>query len=107
MQGGIDTFLAAAAVGGDRAGRAPGSRLDPPDRRRQLRGGGRVTHLDGVVEPDPVVIVGELGLVAEFDRLTGAAFGDRAGIAVPQVVMQAQSGRSRIGMPSLGTGIPP
>jgi len=80
----LDAFLTVAAVGGDGAWRAPGSLPDPPDRRRQLRGIGRVAHLDGVVEHDPVVVIGDLGLVAELDRLAQTALGDRARIAVVQ-----------------------
>ena len=80
----LDAFLAVAAVGGDGAGRAPGSLLDPPDRRRQLRRVGRVAHLDGVIDDDAVVVVGDLGFVAELDRLAQAALGDRAGIAIVQ-----------------------
>ena len=59
----LDAFLAVAAVGGDGARRAPGALGDPFHRRRQLRRVGRVAHLDGVVEHDPVVVVGDLGLV--------------------------------------------
>src|SRR6202165_332243 len=84
VQGVIDTFLAVAAVGGDGARRAPGSLLAPRDRWRQVRGVGRLAHLGGVVEHDPVVVVGDLGLVAEFDRFTERGFGDRGRIAVVQ-----------------------
>ena len=81
VQGVLDAFLAVAAVGGDGAWRVPGSLCDPRDRRRQLRRVSRVAHLDGMVEHDPVVVVADLGLVAEFDRFTQAALGDR-GVAV-------------------------
>ncbi|SHY36498.1 Uncharacterised protein [Mycobacteroides abscessus subsp. abscessus] len=84
MQGVLDAFLAVAAVGGDGAWRAPGSLGDPPDRRRQLRRVGRVAHLDGVIDDDAVLVVGDLSFVAELDRLAQAALGDRAGIAIMQ-----------------------
>src|SRR3954447_23077119 len=84
VQGVIDAFLAVAAVGGDGSWRAPGSLLDPRDRRRQLRRVSRVARFDGVIDDDAVVVVGDLGLVAEFDRFTEAALGDRARIAVVQ-----------------------
>jgi hypothetical protein len=37
-----------------------------------------------VVEHDAVVVVGDLALVAELDRLAEAALGDRPGVAVVQ-----------------------
>jgi hypothetical protein len=49
-----------------------------------LRGVGRVSLLQGVVQDDAVVVVGDLGLVAELDRLAEPAFGDGAGVAVVQ-----------------------
>ena len=45
---------------------------------------GRVAELDLVVEHDPVGVVGDLGLVAELDRLAEPALEDRAGIGVVQ-----------------------
>ncbi|EUA51185.1 hypothetical protein I552_2126 [Mycobacterium xenopi 3993] len=43
--------------------------FDSRHRRRQLRRVGRVAHLDGVTDDDAVVVVGDLGFVAELDRL--------------------------------------
>src|SRR6516225_5833855 len=102
VQGVIDTFLAVAAVSGDGAWRAPGPLVDPRDRGRQLWGVGRVAHLDGVVEHDPVVVVGDLGLVAELDRFTEAALGDRARIAVVQAHPPGGAVRSGAGQPLPG-----
>ena len=45
---------------------------------------GRVAGLDVVVEHDPVVVVDDLGFVAELDRLPEPAFRDRAGVRVVQ-----------------------
>lgn len=56
LLGVIDAFLAVAAVGGDGSWRAPGSLLDPRDRRRQLRRVSRVARLDGVIDDDAVVM---------------------------------------------------
>ena len=84
VQVAFDRCLAVAAVGGDRAWRAPGAAGDPFDRRGQLRGVGRVPDLDVVVEDDAVGVVDDLGFVAELDRLAEASFADRAGIDIVQ-----------------------
>jgi hypothetical protein len=47
----LDGWLAVAAVGGDRAGRAAGPAGDPLDSRCQLRAVGRVAGLDGHPQP--------------------------------------------------------
>ena len=75
----FDRRLAVTAVGGDRAWRVPGAGSDPFDRRGQLRGVGRVPHLNGVVEDDPVGVVDDLGFEAKLDRLAQTSFADRAG----------------------------
>jgi len=80
----VNLGLAVAAVGGDGARRAPGALLDSLHSRGQLRCVGGVALLDAVVEHDPVVIVDDLGFVAEFDRPAQPALGDRAGIGVVQ-----------------------
>src|SRR3954453_12173640 len=54
------------------------------DRWAQLWCVGGVAPLEGVVEHDSVVVVDDLGLVAELDRLAEAALRDRAGVAVVQ-----------------------
>ena len=84
MQVTFDGGLAVAAVGGDRAGQAPSAPVDAFDRGRELRpvGGGAV--FNGVVEDDAVVVVSDLGLVAELDRAVDAPFADRPGVGVVQ-----------------------
>ena len=76
--------LAVAAVGGDRGWRPSGAGGDPLERRGQLRGVWRVSHLDAVVEDYPVDVLDDLGFVAELDRLTQASFADRAGLDIVQ-----------------------
>ena len=80
----VDLGFAVAAVGGDAAWRAPGAFDDPLHRRGQLRRIGRIALLHRVIQHDPVVIVDDLGLLPELDRLTEPALGDRAGITVVQ-----------------------
>ena len=84
VQGVVDLLLAVAAVGGDGAGRAAGAAGDPFDRGGELGCVGRVALLDGVVQDDAVLVVDQLGLVAELDRLAQPALGDRAGVGVVQ-----------------------
>src|SRR5271166_5839383 len=74
--------LAVAAVGGDRPRCASGASGDPCDCRGQLRGVGRVPHLDIVIEDDPIDVVDELSFVAELHGLAQASFADRAGLDV-------------------------
>ena len=64
----LDAGLAVAAVGGDGAGSSAGAAGDPGDRGGELRCVGGVAAFDGVVEHDAVVVVDDLGLVAELDR---------------------------------------
>jgi hypothetical protein len=49
-----------------------------------LWGVGRVTGFDGVVEHDAVIVVHDLGLVAELDRLAEPALCDWPGVAIVQ-----------------------
>jgi hypothetical protein len=84
VQGIVDAVLAVAAVGGDRAGRVAGAVDDSLDCWGQPWRIGWVAGLDGVVEHDAVVVVDDLGLVAELDRLAQPALGDRPGIRVVQ-----------------------
>lgn len=79
MQIVLDSGFAVFAIGGHRARRLAGAPGDAFDRGRQLRGVGRVPDLDVVVEDDAVVVVHDLGFVAELDRDTERAFADRAG----------------------------
>ena len=76
----LDARLAVAAVGGDGARAPAGAGDDPGDGGRELRGVGGVAALDGVVEHDAIVVVEDLGLVAELDRPPQPALRDRAGI---------------------------
>jgi len=80
----VDALLAVTAVGGDGAGPPAGAADDPLDGRRELRRVGRVALVQGVVEHDAVVVVDDLRLVAELDRLPEPALGDRPGVAVVQ-----------------------
>src|SRR5207247_482596 len=69
----VDGGLAVATVGGDRPWRLAGVGDDPRDGGDQQRRVGWVADHDGVVEHDPVGVVGDLGLVAELDRVADAA----------------------------------
>lgn len=80
----VEGCFAVAAVGGYRARRAPGALGHPFDRRSQLARIGRIAPLHTVIQHDSVVIVDDLALVPELDRLTETPFADRAGIAVVQ-----------------------
>jgi hypothetical protein len=80
----IDGFLAVAAVGGDGPWLAAGAPDDPADGRGELGGVGRVALFQDVVEDDAVVVVGDLGLVAELDGLAEPALGDRPGVSIVQ-----------------------
>jgi hypothetical protein len=69
-----------------------------------LRGVGGVAALDGVVKHDAVVVVEDLGLVAELDRPAQPALRDRAGITVVQADQPggAVRGRAREALAGLG-----
>jgi hypothetical protein len=99
----FDRRLAVTAVGGDRAWRVPGAGSDPFDRRGQLRGVGRVPHLNGVVEDDPVGVVDDLGFEAKLDRLAQTSFADRAGIDIVQA--DQPTGRFRHHSGQAATGL--
>jgi hypothetical protein len=98
----LDARLAVAAIGGDGPRAPPGPADDPPDRRGELRRVGGVAALDGVVEHDAVVVVEDLGVVAELDRPPETALGDRAGIAVVQADPPGGPVRSGAGQPLAG-----
>ena len=83
-------------------GRRPGTSDDP------LHGGGEwgrvggVAALDGVVDDDAVVVVEDLGLVAELDRPPEPTLGDRAGVAVVPADPAGGAVRSGPGQPLAG-----
>ena len=101
----FDRSLAVAAIGGHRPWCPAGAVGDPLDRRRELRGVGRVADLDVVIEDDTVVVVDELRLVAELDRLAEAALADRAGVGVVQA--DQPGGRCRASPRPAGYGSGP
>lgn len=100
----LDAFVAVTAVGCNGARRASGSLLDTLDRRGQLRRIGGITLLHAVVEPDPVVVVSDLGLATKLDRFTHTALGDRTRIAVVQADSAGSAVRDDSGqsLPGLG-----
>jgi hypothetical protein len=55
--------------------------------------------LDGVVQDDAVVVVGDLGLVPELDGLAEPALGDRPGVRVVQAHPPGGPVRHRAGQP--------
>src|SRR5206468_3980228 len=61
----VDGCFAVAAVGGDRCACSPGAAADPLDRGGDLWGVRDGAGLDRVVQDDAVVVVDDLGLVAE------------------------------------------
>jgi len=84
VQGLINACLAVATVGSDGPGFASGTGNDTFDGRSQLGRVGRVALMQGVVEHDPVVVVDDLRLVTELDRLAKLALGNGPGVAVVQ-----------------------
>ena len=104
LQVAFDGGLAVAAVGGDRARRPPvRSRMRSTDAGElgAIRSG---AVLDAVVEDDAVVIVGDLGLVAELDRAVDAALADRPGIGIMQADQPGRGVRGLPGQPGPGLG---
>ena len=83
-QRGVDGGLAVPAVCGHGARRAATALFDPCHGGGQLRCVGRVPGLHVVIEDDPVVVVGDLCLVAELDGFTEPALRDRPGLLVVQ-----------------------
>ena len=63
---------------------------------------GGVAALDGVVDDDAVVVVEDLGLVAELDWPPEPTLGDRAGVAVVQADPAGGAVRSGPGQPLAG-----
>src|SRR5215207_3687014 len=100
----VDLLLAVAAVGCDGTGWPAGAPGDPLDRGGELGRVGGVALLDGVVQDDAVVVVGQLGLVAELDRFAEAALGDRAGVRVVQADPPLGAVRCLSGQPLPGLG---
>jgi hypothetical protein len=79
VQGVVDVLLAVAGVGGDDPRRSTGASVDAFDGRRETWGVDRVAVLDIVVEHDAVLVVDQLRLITELDRLAEATFGDGGG----------------------------
>src|SRR6201997_290348 len=100
----INAGFTVAAVGGDRAWRASGPFLHSLHRGSQLRRVSRIALLDTVIEHDSVVVVDDLGLVPELDRLAESPLGDRAGIGVVQADPPGRSARGDPGDPLAALG---
>ncbi len=104
MQGVVDTSFAVAAVRGHGARVAAGAPGHPLDRRLHPWSVGGVAGLHVVVEDDTVVVVDNLGFVAELDRLAQPALRDRPGVRVVQADPPGRPVRCDPGqpLPSLG-----
>jgi hypothetical protein len=104
VQGVVDTGFAVAAVRGHGAGFPAGPLDDAFHRRCQPRCVGGVAGLHIVVEDDTVVVVNNLGFVAELDRLAEPALRDRPGVGVVQADPPGRPVRGDPGrpLPSLG-----
>jgi hypothetical protein len=103
----VDALLTVATIGSGGPGLAAGALDDPLDGRCELRRVGRVALLQVVVQDDAVLVVDDLRLVTELDRLAELAFGDRTGV---RVVQADPAGRPRPGWcrpPAAGSGPPP
>jgi len=107
VQGVLDALLAVATVGSGGPWLAAGALDDPLDRRGELRRVRRVALLQVVIEHDAVLVVHDLGLVAELDRLTELAFGDRTGVRVVQADPAGRTRRGGSGHPLPGLGRDP
>ena len=103
----VDALLAVATIGGGGPWLVAGALDDPVDRWRELRRARRVALLQAVIEDDAVLVVHDLGLVAELDRLTELALGDRPGVRVVQADPAGRSGRGGPGHPLPGLGRDP
>jgi hypothetical protein len=100
----LDTLLAVATVGGHDA-RLPLGALDHSFHCRGEPGWvGGVAGLDVVVEDDAVVVVDDLGFVAELDRFAEPSLGDRAGVGVVQADSSSRPVWGGAGQPL--TGLP-
>jgi hypothetical protein len=84
VQGVVDTGFAVAAVRGHGARFAAGAPGHPLDRRLHPWSVSGVAGLHVVVEDDTVVVVNNLGFVAELHRLAEPALRDRPGVGVVQ-----------------------
>lgn len=76
--------LPVAAISGHLPRRPLSTLLDSSDCRGQLRPVCGIAFLDGVVEYEAVLVIDDLGLVTELDRLTHTALDDRVGLRVVQ-----------------------
>ena len=104
VQGVVDTGFAVAAVRGHGARFAAGAPGHPLDRRLHPWSVSGVAGLHVVVEDDTVVVVNNLGFVAELDRLAEPALRDRPGVGVVQADPPGRPVRGDPGqpLPSLG-----
>src|SRR4029450_8599913 len=98
----LDAGLAVAAVGGHRLRLSSGAADDPFDSGFQPRSIGRVARLHVVVEDDAVVVVDQLGLVAELDRFPEPALSDRPGVEIVQADLPGRTVGDLSGAPLPG-----
>jgi hypothetical protein len=105
VPGGVDAGVAVAAVGGHRSGWPAGAAGGTGDGRGKLRRVGRVARFDGVVDDDAVVVViDDLGLVAELVGVPEPAAADRPGVHIVQAHHAGGGVRHDTGEPGAGLG---
>ncbi len=107
LEGIVDPLLPVATVCGDvRGGRPVRSLIRSPAELELGRVGG-IARLDVVVENHSVLVVGDLVLVAELDRLAEPALGDRTGVRIVQADPPggAVGGQPRQPLPGLGSDL--
>jgi len=104
VQVALEGGLAVAAVSGYGAGHAASAAADPVDGRRELRPVGSGAVLDGVVQNDAIVVVGDLGFVPELDRAVNAALADRPGVSIVQADQPRRAVRRLPSKPGPGPG---
>jgi hypothetical protein len=87
----LDAGFAVAAVRGYRAWFPAGAFDHPFDSGFQPGSIGGVAWLHIVVQHDPVVVVADLGLVAELDRFPEPALSDRPGVRIVQADLPSRT----------------